>query len=122
MKPLVLVVDDEIGVREAISMFLEIEGINSILAKSGSEAIKLIQENSAINFVISDVRMPNGDGIFLIKELRKMNKIKPYIILISGQADISRDEAILLGAQEMFIKPPNMDKIISLIYNIHQDS
>jgi DNA-binding NtrC family response regulator len=122
MKPLVLVVDDETGVREAISMYLEIEGIDAISAKSGSEAVKLIKENSAINFVISDVRMPNGDGIFLIKELRKINKTKPYIILISGQADISKEEAILLGAQEMFIKPPNMDKIISLIYNTHQEN
>ncbi|MDO9183254.1 MAG: response regulator [Bacteriovorax sp.] len=115
MENLILVVDDEIGVREAICTFLEIEGLNAIEAKSGREALAIIKSNKKIKFIISDVRMPDGDGVFLIDELRKLDPILPFIILVSGQADITREEAISKGALDMFIKPPNMEKIIELI-------
>ncbi|MBC7537387.1 MAG: response regulator [Bacteriovorax sp.] len=115
MNNLVLVVDDEPGVREAIGTYLEIEGLKPIEAKNGREALEIIKQNKEIKFVISDVRMPNGDGIFLIDELRKIDPVLPFVVLVTGQADITRDEAIKKGALDMFIKPPDMDAIISLI-------
>lgn len=115
MNNLVLVVDDEEGVREAIGTFLEIEGLQPIEAKSGREALEIIKKNKEIKFVISDVRMPNGDGVFLMDELRKIDPVMPFIVLVSGQADISREDAIKKGALDMFMKPPDMDKIIALI-------
>lgn len=115
MNNLVLVVDDEVGVREAICTYLEIEGLDSIEAKSGQEALEIVRTNKNVKFVISDVRMPNGDGVFLIDELRKIDPVLPFVVLVSGQADISRSDALKKGALEMFIKPPNMEKIIFLI-------
>jgi DNA-binding NtrC family response regulator len=115
MNNLVLVVDDEPGVREAIAAYLEIEGLSPVEAKSGREALEIIKNNKEIKFVISDVRMPNGDGIFLIDELRKIDPVLPFIVLVTGQADITREDAIEKGALDMFIKPPDMDKIIALI-------
>ncbi|MDD4974543.1 MAG: response regulator [Bacteriovorax sp.] len=115
MNNLVLIVDDEPGVREAIATYLEIEDLMSIEARCGLEALEIIKNNKDIKFIISDVRMPNGDGIFLINELRKLDTVLPFIILVTGQADITREEAIQKGALDMFIKPPDMDKIIALI-------
>lgn len=112
---LVLVVDDEADIREAIGMFLEIEGLSFVEAKSGKEALQMIAENKQIKFVISDIRMPNGDGVYLVNELRKIDPKLPFVILVTGQADISREDAISTGAVDLFIKPPDMDKIISLI-------
>lgn len=112
---LILVVDDEADIREAIGTFLEIEDLNYVSAKNGREALKMIADNKNIKFVISDVRMPNGDGIFLIDELRKISPSVPFIILVTGQADISREAAIEKGALDLFIKPPDMDKMIKLI-------
>lgn len=115
MNKLVLVVDDESDIREAIGTYLELEGLKFIEAKSGREALKIIEINKDIKFVISDLRMPNGDGIFLIDELRKIDPVMPFIVLVTGHADISKDEAIAKGALDLFIKPPDMDHIIKLI-------
>lgn len=112
---LILVVDDEADIREAIGTFLEIEDLNYIEARSGREALSIVAENKNVKFVISDVRMPNGDGVFLIDELRKLDPKMPFIVLVTGQADISRSDAIGKGALDLFIKPPDMDKMIALI-------
>lgn len=116
MSKLVLVVDDEADIREAIGTYLELEGLDYIEAKSGREALQIITNNKDIKFVISDLRMPNGDGIFLIDELRKIDPVMPFIILVTGHADISKDDAIKKGALDLFIKPPDMDHIIKLIH------
>lgn len=112
---LILVVDDEADIREAIGTFLEIEDLSYIEARSGREALKIVLENKNVKFVISDVRMPNGDGVFLIDELRKIDPKMPFIILVTGQADITQEEAKAKGALDLFIKPPDMDKMIKLI-------
>jgi two-component system C4-dicarboxylate transport response regulator DctD len=112
---LILIVDDEAEIREAIGTFLEIEDIEFVGARNGIEALNMIAENKNIKFVISDVRMPNGDGVFLINELRKIDQKMPHVILLTGQADISREEAIRQGALDLFVKPPNMDKMVKLI-------
>lgn len=114
---LVLIVDDDEGVRDALRSYLEIEGLMSIEARNGQEALQIIKNKKDINFVISDYRMPTGDGLFLIKELRKLDPILPLIILLSGNAELAREEAITIGASDMFIKPPNMTKVIGVIKN-----
>lgn len=113
----VLVVDDEAGIREAIGTFLEIGGLRAIEAKNGQDALEIIKKNKDIKFVISDFRMPNGNGLFLLEEVRKIDPVLPVIILLCGQAEITREDAIKKGALDMFIKPPNMDDIIDLIKN-----
>jgi DNA-binding NtrC family response regulator len=115
MNNLVLVVDDDLGVREALSTFLEIEDLKTVEAKNGVEALEMLKTNKDIKFVISDIRMPNGDGIFLVNEIRKIDPVLPFVVLISGQADITREDAIKMGALDLFVKPPDMDKLISLI-------
>lgn len=115
MKNLILVVDDEPDIREAIGTYLEIEDLDYVEAKNGREALQMVIDDKDIKFVISDVRMPNGDGIFLIEELRKIHPTVPFIVLVTGQADISREDAIKKGALDLFIKPPDMDEIIALI-------
>ena len=115
MNNLVLVVDDEPEIREAIVSFLEFEGLFSIEAKNGREALEMVKNNKNIKFIISDSRMPNGNGLFLIDEINKLTTEKPHIILLCGQEDISKEDAISRGVLDMFIKPPDMNYIISLI-------
>jgi two-component system NtrC family sensor kinase len=110
----ILVVDDDIDIREAISSYLQLEGYKTIEANSGKEALKIIHDQE-IEFVVSDIRMPDGGGLFLVDELRKINKLLPYVILVTGQADISREEAIKRGALDLLKKPLEMDRIIGLI-------
>lgn len=112
---LVLVVDDEADLRTAIGDYLEFEGLNYIEARSGQDALKTVVENKNVKFVISDIKMPNGDGIFLLEELRKISPNLPHIVLITGESATSRDAAIQKGAMDLFYKPLDMDTIVSVI-------
>ena len=115
MSDLVLIVDDDDDVGITISVFLEMSGIDSVDAKSGIEALELIKNNKNIKFVISDIRMANGSGIFLLEELRKIDPVFPHVVLISGQTDFSKEDAIKKGALDFFQKPANIEEIINLI-------
>ena len=111
---LVLIVDDEAGIRETLAINLELEGFKTLSASSGSEAIELLK-NHAIDFVISDVRMPKGDGITLLKNIKKGDSDIPHIVLLTGFSELSTEEVKQLGAIDLIIKPPNIDLLIELI-------
>lgn len=110
----ILVVDDDIDIREAICSYLKLEGYNTIEAKNGKEALEIVKDKK-IEFIVSDIRMPDGGGLFLVDELRKIDRVLPYVILVTGQADITREEAIKRGALDLLQKPLEMDRIVSLI-------
>ncbi|MBC7539638.1 MAG: response regulator [Bacteriovorax sp.] len=110
----ILVVDDDIDIREAICSYLQLEGYKTIEAQSGKEALKIIKDQE-IEFVVSDIRMPDSGGLYLVDELRKIDRLLPYVILVTGQADITREEAIKRGALDLLKKPLEMDRIIGLI-------
>lgn len=110
----ILVVDDDIDIREAICSYLKLEGYNTIEAKNGKEALQIVKDKK-IEFVVSDIRMPDGGGLFLVDELRKIDRVLPYVILVTGQADITREDAIKRGALDLLKKPLEMDRIVGLI-------
>ena len=110
----ILVVDDDIDIREAICAYLKLEGYNTIEAQNGKEALEMVKDKK-IEFVISDIRMPDGGGLFLLDELRKIDRVIPYVILVTGQADITREEAIKRGALDLLKKPLEMERIVGLI-------
>lgn len=111
---LVLLVDDEAGICETLAINLELEGFKTLSASCGNEAIELLK-NSVIDFVVSDVRMPKGDGVTLLKEIKKRYPDIPQVVLISGFTEVSSDEVKQLGALELMLKPPNIDQLIELI-------
>lgn len=110
----ILVVDDDIDIREAICGYLKLEGYETIEASNGKEALEIVRDKK-IEFVVSDIRMPDGGGLFLLDELRKIDRVLPYVILVTGQADITREEAIKRGALDMLKKPLEMERIVGLI-------
>ena len=80
----ILVVDDDELVRQVVTELLEDEGYSVIEAKSGYEALALIQGPAALDLVISDVNMPRMDGLELVEELKSMRPSLP-VILMSGR-------------------------------------
>jgi len=100
----ILIVDDEIGILDALSAILQDEGYNVLTVSSGNEALKSIQDND-INLVLLDVRLPDIDGV---EVLRKLKEIEPDIpvIMISGNATIRiAVESTKLGAYDFIEKP-----------------
>lgn len=111
---LVLLVDDEAGIRETLAINLELDGFKTLSASSGSEAMELLKKH-AIDFVISDIRMPRGDGITLLKDIKVLYPDIPHVVLISGFSEVSTDEVKKLGAIDLMLKPPNIDQLVEMI-------
>jgi two-component system OmpR family response regulator len=78
--PLVLVVDDEDGVRDLIVDALSLVSIKTITANHGMQALNLIRENP-IDLVVLDVNMPVMDGFAVLEKLRSSGNSVPVIIL-----------------------------------------
>jgi DNA-binding response OmpR family regulator len=110
----ILVVDDETDLAELMAMEFKYLKATVYVAQSGQQALALCLKNQ-IDFVISDVRMPDGDGLFLTKELRRRNKDVPPILLVSGFSDYSKDVILEAGAIGLLSKPVDLDQVQSII-------
>jgi DNA-binding NtrC family response regulator len=116
LKPKVLVVDDERGVREALSMILEDDGYVVVSAKDGEDALQKVKELK-IDLVILDVWLPKIKGTKILKEILSIKKNLP-VIMISGHADIETSVASLKnGAIDFIEKPLIKGKILTTIRN-----
>ena len=100
----VLVVDDEPLLRSAIAFDFKRRGCRVLEAATGSEAYEVVKAN-VIDAVVSDVRMPNGDGIELLKRISLLEGFKPVVVLLTGFADLTEADAIALGARGLLEKP-----------------
>jgi len=91
----ILIIDDEELVIESLKKLLKKKGYESEIARNGEEAISKVKEGD-FNLIISDIRMPEKDGIETVKEIREIlkqaNKEKIPEILITGYADEERME------------------------------
>src|SRR5262245_62156289 len=83
----VLVVDDEPDLREMVSFEFELKGHQVHSAENGSAAFDVFQKNP-IDIVITDVRMPGGDGPELLDKVKSKNPAVP-VIFITGFSDIT---------------------------------
>jgi CheY-like chemotaxis protein len=115
----ILVVDDEPDLREIISSRFQMEGSHVTLAENGESALKVLAVND-FDAVISDIRMPGGNGIELLEALQAMQnngagKNLPAIILISGFSDLARKDALARGASALLVKPFDLDDMITAV-------
>lgn len=102
--PTILIVDDEEDLREAIAFDFRRKKFRVLTASCGNEAMKFV-ESEHIDIVLTDVRMPNGDGVELLDRIKARNPLLPVVMLITGFADISLVEAYDKGADAVFSKP-----------------
>ena len=106
----VLVVDDDAGVREAMSDALAILGHEVAVAPDGASALSLAQQRR-FDVVITDVRLPRIDGIDLFRHLRR-DSPDTSVILMTGHPQL-RDAVTVLreGASDYLKKPPSLDEL-----------
>jgi len=110
-KPVVMIVDDEEGIRGALSGIFEDEGYNTVTAGSGEEALRIAKETSP-DIVLLDVWLPGIDGIQTYEKLREGNQDLP-VIMISGHANIEvAVKATKIGAYDFLEKPLSMEKVL----------
>lgn len=109
-----LIVDDEEGLREVLVMNFEMSGYNIFQASGGLEAIEIVKSNR-IDFIISDIRMPDGDGVSLLEKIREIDPNIPIIVMVTGFAEITREEIIKKGALDLLEKPYDIELLESYI-------
>ena len=105
-----LIVDDEDGIRKTLSSHFKMDGYNIFTASGGYQALEIVKENR-IDFIISDIRMPEGDGEMLLEKVRELNPEIPLIVMVTGFAELSKEKAIEKGALDLLAKPIDLDLI-----------
>jgi two-component system nitrogen regulation response regulator NtrX len=112
----VLVVDDEAAIRDSLHMILEYEGYRVDEAANGSQALTKVAER-APDAVLLDIKMPEMDGMELLKALRERGYEMP-ILMISGHADVQTAvEATRRGAYDFFEKPLQRERVLLALRN-----
>jgi two-component system response regulator HydG len=109
----ILLVDDESDLLEYFSFIIERVGYKVETASGGNEAFKKF-EAGAYDMVITDIRMPQGDGVSLIKNIRNINKSTP-VFCVTGFSEITSAQLLDLGANAVFEKPINREKVLNQI-------
>nr|BFD32900.1 hypothetical protein GTC16762_25180 [Pigmentibacter ruber] len=108
---LILVVDDEPDLREMLVSELQSLEAKTLEAGNGKEGIKIVQSEK-IDLIISDIRMPGGNGIELLDETKKLNLQKPKFLFITAFSDYTREEIHAHGAEGLVSKPFDLPSLI----------
>lgn len=100
----ILVADDEPLIRLSLREALESEGYHVVEASNGREAFEIFEKED-FALVISDVRMPEEDGLALLGRIRGSGRAGVPVILLTGHSGLSRADLLARGATEFFPKP-----------------
>jgi DNA-binding NtrC family response regulator len=116
-KQVILIVDDEEGLREGLGKLLEDDGYAVLSAENGEQALEILQQ-SHIDLVLTDMRMPGMDGIELLKKIRERHGDLGVIILTGyGQIE-SYIEAMNFGAIEYVSKPFKVNELKFIVNKV----
>jgi two-component system nitrogen regulation response regulator NtrX len=112
----VLIIDDEEAIRSSLKMIFEYEGYECLLAANGAAGIK-IAEKEQPDLVFLDIKMPQMDGMDVLKRLKSADGSPPVVIL-SGHGTVKTAvEATKLGAFDFIEKPPESERILLVARN-----
>ena len=111
----ILVVDDEVGIRELLSEILADEGHQVILAESASHA-RRCRERGRPDLVLLDIWMPDSDGITLLKEWAASGQLTMPVVMMSGHGTIETAvEATRIGALDFLEKPIALQRLLATV-------
>lgn len=114
----ILTVDDSKSIRQMVSFTLQQNGYNVIEAEDGQDALKKLTPE--VKLVLSDLNMPNLDGIGLIKAIRAnpSSKFLPVVMLTTESQDGKKQEGRSAGATGWIVKPFNPDQLLGVVKKV----
>ncbi len=113
----ILVVDDELGIRDLLWEILNDEGHTVELAENASQA-RSARNHSRPDLVLLDIWMPDTDGVTLLKEWVGAGQLTMPVIMMSGHATVETAvEATKIGAQAFLEKPITLQKLLKAVEN-----
>jgi CheY-like chemotaxis protein len=92
-------------------------GVRTITAESGQEAMDILEENGDIDIVLMDIMMPRMDGYETIQKIRRehKNNVLPIIAVTAKAMKGDREKCIEAGASDYITKPVKIDQLLSLM-------
>lgn len=118
MSKTILVVEDTVDTRELLHLYFSSAGFTVIVAADGGEGLHRAKADRP-DLIVTDIQMPNLDGIGMIKQLRaELEYANIPIIALSAYGNESSSEAIRAGATKTLTKPMNMEELTSIIVNL----
>ena len=123
MPLLILVADDDLGIRVAVKDYLEMHGYGCITAQNGEDAFSLVQTYRP-HLLISDIKMPGKDGYTLVKELRQLPEFRllPVVFLTNCDSTEDRIQGYQVGCDVYLPKPFEMEELKAVIRNLLERS
>ncbi len=115
----ILAVDDSASMRQMVSFTLKSAGYEVIEAVDGVDALDKAKVQT-VDVVVTDVNMPNKDGIALIRDLRALPayKFKPILMLTTESGPEKKQQGKQAGATGWIVKPFNPDQLLKTIKKV----
>ena len=119
MAKLALTVDDSKTIREMVSYTLKTAGFEVLEAEDGVHALSVLGEQK-VHVIITDLNMPNMNGIELISNLRKKTQYQfvPILMLTTEADDSKKSEGKQAGATGWIVKPFNPEKLLQVVKKV----
>lgn len=116
MTKTIMIVDDSVSTRQLACLVLRKAGYEPIEAVDGGDALSKLKGRN-VHLIISDVNMPNMDGITFVKNVKNLmnHKFTPIVMLSSTPLDASRQEVREAGVKAWMTKPFGTDKLLNMV-------
>jgi two-component system chemotaxis response regulator CheY len=120
MSKTIMTVDDSASVRQMVKFTLQNEGFNVVEAVDGKDALEKIKGLEKLDLLVTDLNMPEMDGIELIREVRKLDlfRFMPILMLTSESQDAKKQEGKQAGATGWIVKPFKPEQLIAVIRRV----
>ena len=116
----ILVVEDEVAIREFEVINLRRVGYETVEAGSGEEALAVYEEHGDIDIALLDISMPGMDGLTLCKELRRRSPALGIIMLTARAQEMDKIHGLMLGADDYITKPFSPTELLARVDSLYR--
>jgi two-component system chemotaxis response regulator CheY len=119
MAKTIMVVDDSMSIRQVVSLALKQAGYDVIEGIDGKDALAKLT-GQKVNLIISDVNMPNMDGITFVRELktRPAYKFTPVLMLTTESQEDKKEQGKAAGARAWMVKPFKPEALLAAVQKL----
>jgi len=120
MSKTIMTVDDSTSIRQMVNFTLKNAGFDVTEAVDGRDALNKLNNGTSIHMLISDVNMPNMDGIELVRQVRANNAYKfiPIIMLTTESLGTKKQEGKSAGATGWIVKPFKPEQLLMVVKKV----
>jgi len=117
MPKTILIVDDSSSLRTVVRMALNRAGYNVLEASDGVEAMTALEKAAKVHLIVSDVNMPNMDGISFVSQIKRhpRHKFVPVVMLTTEGQDAKKEQGRAAGAKAWILKPFNPPQLLDAV-------